>query len=296
MAVARRAIIEAPSVLGLRPTGVELLPEALLREGLAVRLKARPAGRVEPPPYDGRRDEETALLNPRAIAEYTPRLAAAIGEVLAAGEFPIVLGGDCSILLGSMLALRRRGRHGLLYLDGHADFYQPEANVNGEAASSDLALATGRGPASMTTFGGLRPLVLDADVVVFGQRDGEEAAAYGSQPLPPSIRAFDLAQVRATGVEVAVRAAVEALTVPAGRAGYWIHLDVDVLDDGLMPAVDYRMPGGLSWMELGVILHTALHSGQAVGLQVTIFNPRLDEGGGLARTLVDTLVGAFVDG
>ena len=69
-----------------------------------------------------------------------------------------MLGGDCTILLGNLLALRRRGRYGLLFLDGHADFYQPSANVNGEAASSELAFATGRGPASLTTFDGLRPL------------------------------------------------------------------------------------------------------------------------------------------
>src|SRR5215510_13131155 len=133
------AIVEAPSVLGLRPSGVERLPDVLLRAGLDAQLEARRAGRVEPPPYDDRRDPETLMLNPHGIADYTPRLAAAIGHVLDSGEFPLVLGGDCSIVLGSLLALRRRGRYGLLYVDGHADFYQPEANTNGEAASSDLA-------------------------------------------------------------------------------------------------------------------------------------------------------------
>ena len=66
--------------------------------------------------------------------------------MLDAGDIPIVLGGDCSILLGNLLALRGRGRYGLLFIDGHADFYQPDAEPNGEAASMDLALATGRGP------------------------------------------------------------------------------------------------------------------------------------------------------
>ena len=61
-----------------------------------------------------------------------------------------MLGGDCSILLGNLLALRRRGRYGLLFVDGHADFYHPEANPNGEAASMDLAFATGRGPEVLT--------------------------------------------------------------------------------------------------------------------------------------------------
>jgi arginase len=67
--------------------------------------------------------------------------------------------------------LRRRGRYGLLFLDGHADFYQSEANVNGEAASSDPALAAGRGPAVITTFDGNKPLVQDTDVSVLGFKE-----------------------------------------------------------------------------------------------------------------------------
>lgn len=63
----RFAIIEAPSILGLFPKGVETLPDALLAAGLADRLDARRAGRVEPPPYDNRRDPETKLLNPRSL-------------------------------------------------------------------------------------------------------------------------------------------------------------------------------------------------------------------------------------
>lgn len=75
--------------------------------------------------------------------------------------------------------------------------------------------------------------------------------------------------------------------------GFWIHLDVDVLDDAIMPAVDYRMPDGVSWRELDTVLRTALGSRRAVGTDVTIFNPRLDLGGAIARNLVDTLVGAL---
>ena len=108
-----------------------------------------------------------------------------------------MLGGDCSIVLGGLLALRRRDRVGLLFVDGHTDLYQPEANINGEAASSDLALATGRGPDILTMFEGYRPLVRDADVVVLGFRDAEEAASYGSQLPPPDMRTIDLQRLDA---------------------------------------------------------------------------------------------------
>ena len=288
----RYAIIEAPSILGLRPTGVENLPAALLRHGLAERLKARRGPRLETPTYRIERDPETQTLNARAIAEWSPLLADAVGEVLGAGEFPIVLGGDCSIVLGSMLALKRRGRYGLLFVDGHADFYQPEANPNGEAASMDLAFATGHGPSLLTDLEGRGPLVREEDAVAFGFRDAEEQAEYGSQPLPEKLRAFDLASVRAVGIEAAAAAAVEHLTRP-GLEGFFVHVDADVLDDAVMPAVDYRLPGGLSFDELATLLETALDSGQARGLEVTIYNPDLDTdgaaGGGLARTLIGAL-------
>ncbi len=156
--MSRFAVLEAPSILGLRPTGVECLPEALLQAGLLERLRARHAGRVVPEtPYDAARDPATLTLNANGIASYSLALADAVGGVLDRGEFPVVLGGDCSILLGNLLALKRRGRFGLLFIDGHADFYNPEANPNGEAASMDLALATGRGPDVVTNIEGRRP-------------------------------------------------------------------------------------------------------------------------------------------
>jgi arginase len=150
----RYAIIEAPSILGLKPTGVERLPAVLLQHGLADELHARRAGRVEPQAaYDPERDPATLTLNAHGIADYSVQLANTVADVVGRGEFPILLGGDCSILLGSSLALRRRGRYGLLFLDGHADFYQPDA-TNGEAASMDLAFATGHGPELLTNLEG----------------------------------------------------------------------------------------------------------------------------------------------
>ena len=289
MTRSRVAIIEAPSVLGLFPKGVETLPDALREAGLAERLDARRAGRVEQPPYDERRDAQTLLLNPHAIAEYSAALADSIGSVLDAGEFPVVLGGDCSIVLGCLLALKRRDRFGLLFLDGHADFYQPEAEPNGEAASMDLALATGRGPAVVVNLEGRRPLVRDDDVVAFGRRDAEDTEKYGSQRIEDTaIRVIDLAEIRESGAADAAIQAVDYLARPE-LSGFWIHLDADVLDDAVMPAVDYRMPGGLSWNDLETTLQAAIASRRAVGVNVTVFNPKLDGDGSIATALVDAL-------
>ncbi|WP_229913550.1 arginase family protein [Streptomyces capitiformicae] len=174
------AIIEAPSVLGPRPSGVQDLPSALLDAGLLDHPGAVRADRVEAPPYDPRRDAATGVLNPVGIAEYSVRLADAVGGALDAGRFPVVLGGDCSILLGNLLALRRRGRHGLLFLDGHTDFYQPSAEPTGEAASMELALATGRGPRPLTDPVRDRPAVGDRCVRPAG-RPGHRAVHLGQR-------------------------------------------------------------------------------------------------------------------
>ncbi|SBU99919.1 arginase [Streptomyces sp. Ncost-T6T-1] len=282
------AVIEAPSVLGLWPSGVQELPAALLDAGLADHPGVVRAGRVEPPAYDATRDPGTGILNPDGIARYSVRLADAVGGVLDSGRFPLVLGGDCSILLGNLLALRRRGRYGLLFLDGHTDFYQPSADPAGEAASMELALATGRGPRVLTDLEGRGPLVRDEDVVAFGFRDSAESTKDGMQPLPPQLHAIDLDDVRAAGARTAARHAVDRLT-GGSRAGYWVHLDVDVLDDAIMPAVDYRLPGGLTWTELESVLRTALTDKRAVGLDVTIFNPCRDPEGTIAARLTECL-------
>ena len=288
-----RAIVEAPSHLGLRAAGVEALPEALLAAGLAERLGARRATRLAIPTFDPTIDPATGLLNPYGLGDYASQLADAVGAVLDEDAFPIVLGGDCTILLGITLALRRRGRYGLLFLDGHADFYQPEAEPTGEAASMELALVTGRGPDLVTNLEGQRPLLRDEDVVVFGFRDAEHAAAEGSRPLALTIHAIDLRSVRDRGAERAARDVLTHLERTGGPAGFWIHLDVDVLDDAIMPAVDYHLPDGLTWEELIAVLRTAVASDHATGLDITIFNPTLDPDSRVARSLVDALVAAL---
>jgi arginase len=291
----RYALIDAPTNLGLRPTGVERLPTALRAAGLREGLAAEDAGRVPAPPYDPARDPVTRLLNGEAIRAYACDLADAVGPLLDRGAFPVVLAGDCGALLGGLLALRRRGRFGLFFLDGHADFYLPAEEPRGEVASMDLALATGRGPTLLTDLEGRRPLVRDEDVVAFASRDAAEAATEGSQDIRAvsAIRVVDLAEARSRGV---ANAAGEEL--PRLRrddlAGFWIHLDADVLDDAVMPAVDYRLPDGLTPAELSAVLRLLVGSGRAVGMTVTIFNPSLDPDGTIARGFVAAIVAGLV--
>jgi arginase len=291
--VPRYAIVEAPSALGHVPEhlGVERAPEVLLGAGLADGLAARRAGRIEAAGYSADRDSGTHVMNPQAIRDYSPLLADAVTAVLGEGEFPVVLGGDCSILLGTMLALRRRGRYGLLYIDGDADFYQPEVNpLSGAASASDLAFATGYGPDVVTDIEGLRPLVRADDVVVFACRDAADRERRGCQPLPAGLLVIDRDRVRRLGAGAAARDAVRYLTRDGGpEDGFWIHLDADVLDETIMQAVDDPRPDGLAWDELVSALSIAVRSGRAVGLQVAIYNPDIDAGGSNGRGLAATV-------
>jgi arginase len=289
----RYAIVEAPSALGHVPEhlGVERAPEVLLGAGLADGLAARRAGRVEAPGYSAERDPRTKVMNPHAISSYSPLLADAVAAVLDEGEFPVVLGGDCSILLGTMLALRRRGRYGLMYIDGDADFYQPEVNpLSGAASASDLAFATGRGPDVVADIEGRRPLVRDDDVVVFACRDAGDRERAGCQPLPDNLHVVDRDQVRRLGAGPAASEAVRYLTRDRGPAdGFWIHLDADVFDETIMQAVDDPRPDGLAWDEVVSALSVAVRSGRAVGLQVAIYNPDIDADGSNGRGLAATV-------
>ena len=129
-------------------------------------------------------------------------------------------------------------------------------------------------------------MVRDADVVALARRDAEQTEEHGSQRIEDTgIEVIDLDGLRAAGVEAAMRRALERLAAP-GLDGFWIHLDADALDDAIMPAVDYRLPDGLGWDEMTPILRAAMRSSRALGIDVTIFNPKLDPDRAIAKRFV----------
>lgn len=295
MRVKACSIIDAPSDLGLRRTGVDALPDALRAAGLLEGLPdVRYAGRLAVPAYSPLRATPRDVLNLNGIRTFSLRLAERIAFTLDLGRFPVVLGGDCSILLGAALALRRRGRFGLFFIDGHADFYSAESEPNGEMASMELAVVTGREPAELANLDGRRPLVREEDVVLFGFRDEKTAAEYGSPDVrQTAMHIFDLKEVRRLGAAAAARRGLEALEA-SGVEGFWVHLDADVLNDEVMPAVEYRMPDGLWPQELTEALAVVLASKLAVGMEVTIYNATFDNAErSAARALAQAVTSAF---
>src|SRR6266704_6049705 len=287
-------LLSAPSNLGLRPPaptsvpGCAKAPEALREAGLHRRLAelgAEERGVVLPGRYA---DDATlgSLRNQVAIIEHARRLAERIDLLRAGGLAPLVLGGDCSILVAAGLSLRRApGRYGLVHLDGHTDFRHPGNSVQcASLAGEDLAAAVGLHWPAIADIDGLGPYFQAADTVHAGCRESDEHLAEARSLLAMTVPA----QVITAGPAVTVAAEIRARLGRPDLAGYWLHLDVDILDPQVMPAVDSPDPGGLDARQLTDLL-AALAPG-ATGAQVTVFDPDLDPDGKYAKLIVDILL------
>ncbi|MGW2842571.1 arginase family protein [Streptomyces sp. NPDC001493] len=290
-------VIDAPSNLGLRPPSPGTVPGccklagALREQGIVRRLGALEGGVVVPPRYDlGTWQEGDGVFNATALARYTRTLADRLEHHVRAGDFPVVLGGDCSIQLGASLALRRIGRYGLAAVDASADFRHPgNSDRIGAAAGEEMALATGRGQDDLTDLEGLRPYLRDEDLRLFGLRDADEDRAELTGLKIPHVT---VGEIREWGPAEVARAVVVSLEAPP-LDGFWVHLDADVLDPSVMPAVDSPDDGGLLPDELAPLLRTLVASPRCVGLNVTIYDPDLDPEATAAVLLTDLVVGAF---
>jgi arginase len=292
-------VIGAPSNLGLRPLrpghipGARRAPSILRAHHVVERLGARDLGDVVAPDYDPSPDAAPGYRNGANLAAYTPKLADRIGATIDDGRFALVLGGDCSVLLGGALALARRGRYGLLFIDGHSDFYFPRKPRPLSAAGMDLALATGHGPDALVAIDGRKPYFREDDTVVVAYRDfGTPDEVETERFENAAFERHPIEALRANGVAATMHESLKRLERSELR-GFWIHLDVDVLDPKYMPAVDSPDPGGLTVDELESLLAIALASPRVVGLEVDIYDPDLDPDGHLAERLVAMLEHAF---
>jgi arginase len=290
-------LLSAPSNLGLRPPepgsvpGAAKAPEALREAGLHRRfaeLGATDSGVV----LAGRYIDDDAtrapghVRNESAGIDHSRRLAARIGAAFDRGETPLVIGGDCAILLGAGLATVRRGGIGLVHVDGHTDFRHPGnsdecASLAGEA----LAAAIGRHWPAVADIDGLGPLFPAQRTAHIGHRDDDEDL--------PEVRSilggvFSSADVLSRGA-----AHVGAAAATLAGSAYWLQVDVDVLDAAIMPAVDSPDPGGIGAADLTELLREL--APHAVGASITVFDPDLDPDGRYARLLVEILTEGLRD-
>jgi arginase len=301
-AVRSISVVGAPSSIGIRPyddDGVrrlDLAPRVLREQAIVERLAANDRGDVIPPPYHDLVRPTGRPRNEDGVITYSRALAERIAMASVNDAFVLALGGDCSIILGCLLGLRRHGRTpiGLAYVDAHADFATPQESRTGSVASMCLALAVGRGNTPLANLGGDEPLAHPRDVVLIGRRDHAEPW-YGHDALRASaILDLPNAAVRERGMTDTTRAALDRLGRP-DLAGFWIHVDADVLDPNVMPAVDSPIPDGFGLEELAELLTPLVRHPKALGLELTIYDPMLDPDRTSAARLA-TLLERVLDG
>lgn len=151
----------------------------------------------------------------------------------------------------------------------------------------------GRGPDALADLDGIGPLAREEDIVLLGHRDVDDPERYwGRVIFGTAIRRYDLRALRRAGIGLT---AAETLATLRTRDldGFWIHVDVDVLDSALMPAVDSPQPDGLSYEELRQLLAPLLMSDLVTGIQFTIFDPDLDPEGRYAQELARAIANAL---
>ena len=295
------AIIGVPVDLGAGRRGVDMGPSAIRYAGLKERLAelgycVRDLGNVVvplaeqiEPPAPG---EKLRYLEP--LAEVNRALARQVAAASAAGAFPLILGGDHSLAIGSVSGLARGRRIGMIWVDAHADFNTAEITPSGNIHGMSVAALTGRGHPSLTRLldsdGGASGAVLrDADVALVGIRDVdplERAALRGS-----GIHVFTMYDVDRRGMAAVMEEAIAH--VSAETEGFHISFDMDALDPREAPGVGTPVLGGISYREAHLAMELAAKSGKLIGLDLVEVNPILDEHNTTARLAVQFALSAL---
>lgn len=267
------------------------LADALARHGVA------DGGDLELEAPSGSRGR-SGLLNEAALGRLVVTARAAVELAHSRGRLPLLVGGDCPVLLGPLAALGgASGGAGLAMIDGHEDAWPPPLSPTGEASDSELGIALGLvGDPLPDPLDRWVPLVDPAAVALLGPRDAEEVAAGGAESLRARVALFaEAEELLERGPDRRIELALARLTCDR----LWLHVDLDALRSVDFAAVDYPQPGGLDWHSLRRLIAGAVADPRFAGASVVIYNPDLDpdrEGArSIIKLLVDMVGGSEVD-
>jgi arginase len=274
-----------------RGGGTETGPRTLRELGLPEALGARSEGDLAVRIRGEERDPATGIVASDDVLESTAMVRAAIAAAVEAGERPFLLGGCCAELPGALAGARDAlgAPIGLAHLDGHLDLYDGQTSTTGEAADMPISVVLGLGPAGWVEAMGGAAAVPERTALV-GFRDRAESLADGMRqpedlPHPPLL--YGAAELRERGLATAAA----ELAARLGAGPFWLHLDVDVLDEAVFPATDYPQPDGLDWKELRALLGPLTAADALVGASLACYNPEKDPGLEYGRRLVAALGG-----
>jgi arginase len=290
------AIIGAPVDLGAGRRGVDMGPGALRYAGLKERLEAlgyrvRDLGNV-PVPLAGQfalpgDDEKLRYLDP--IVEINQALARQVAAAVSEGSFPLVLGGDHSIAIGSITGVARDRRVGVIWIDAHGDFNTPQTTPSGNIHGMSVAALTGRGHPRLTSLIGNGTVLRDADVAMVGIRDldGAERDALRAS----GIQVFTMHDIDRRGLASVMEEAI--MRVSVGTAGFHVSLDMDALDPSEAPGVGTPVLGGISYREAHLAMELVAQSGKLLSMDLVEVNPILDSHNVTAQLAVEFALSAL---
>lgn len=276
------------------PTGVARMPQAMHAAGVEHRLAAPVRSTWIPVTEMTTARGPSGLVSEVALARMVADSAAAVRAAWQRRAIPLIIAGDCPILLASLIAAAEDGGDaGLVFIDGHEDAWDPRRTPTGEASDCEIGLALGlfSGPPTLGTH---LPCVRPHHLVVLGPRDHDELADAGQPSIRDRVTSYltgaDLAQAP-TGSDYREAADLVAAGAATADAGWWCHVDLDVLATASLPAVDYPQAGGLTWNQLERLTAACLRVPGCLGASVVIYNPDLD-GGQSADRIADFI--AFI--
>jgi arginase len=289
------AVIGAPLDLGAGRRGVDMGPSAIRYAGLEHHLveklgvRVSDAGNVSSPVA-----ETTAAGDERAryleqILDLCDRLARLVAEAARRGALPLVLGGDHSVALGSLVGMAQvRGPGGVVWLDAHGDLNTPETSPSGNVHGMVLAAALGLAGERFRRAGWPLPALERGKVALVGTRSLDE----GERDLLHRLdaRVFTMSDVDRMGVEACLR---EALAHASGAAFLHVSLDMDVVDPEVAPGVGTPVRGGLSYREAHLAMETVAEFGLTDSMDVVEVNPILDRENATGRLAVELVASAL---
>ncbi|ALR30537.1 arginase [Chryseobacterium sp. IHB B 17019] len=287
-------LFEFPFNLGLTKKeheiepGVKKLPEWLRKFGFHEKIAPKNIFRLASPRYTMNFDKETGVKNPDQIIEYAKKQSELILKNSNNNTFNIILGGDCSILIGTAVALKQMGNFGLFYLDGHTDYIPPKLSPSGGVAGMDLAIVSGLGHDKLTNINNQKPYFLEENIFCIGNAETDDEE-YVEQIINSKIHYFDLYQLRKNGFRKTSEDFLSLIN-EKNLDGFFIHFDVDVLNDNIMPCVDSRMEDGIDYDNLKEILQPLIHNEKSFGIEITILDPDYDPNGEYTQPFIENLI------
>lgn len=289
-------IIGAPIDFGAGRRGVEMGPAAIRIAGLIDRLDAlghavHDAGNVFVPMRERASIGDLRARYLDLILQVQVEIAEAVSGALDRGRFPILLGGDHSVGLGSIAATARDRRIGVIWVDTHGDFNTHETTLTGNVHGMPLAALAGYGHPDLVHVGGWReagPCVDPANIVIVGARDLDTAERALLEEA--GVTVFSIAVIDRYGITHVMERAIEIAT--NGTEGVHASFDLDAMDPTVAPGVGTPSPGGLTVREGHLLMEILASSGTLVGLDVVEVNPILDDRNRTARLAVDLILSA----